>query len=242
MPIDDSTLRRALDALAAADLPHGDLEGSLREVVQSTCVIFEAAGAGIMLIDDGQVLHYVGATDARSAALEAAQQEIGEGPCVDSLIHDTIVHTSDLATDPRWPTVSQALGGLGIHAILGVPIHIGGATVGSLNTYRDEPAPWDDSEIAAISAHARIIEELLGTALLAREQSTIATQLRHALESRVTIERAVGVVMAQSRVDPVRAFNELRMRARAERRRVVEVAHEVLDQPDYEPLEPAPGS
>mgnify|MGYP006173576457 CR=1 FL=1 len=46
------------------DLPHGDLEGSLREVVRSTCVIFEAAGAGIMLIDDGQVLHYVGATDA----------------------------------------------------------------------------------------------------------------------------------------------------------------------------------
>ena len=68
----------------------------------STRVIFDAAGAGIMLIDDGQVLHYVAATDARAAALEAAQEEAGQGPCVDSLINDEIVHTDDLLSDPRW--------------------------------------------------------------------------------------------------------------------------------------------
>jgi GAF domain-containing protein len=235
MRIDDETLQRALAALAAADLRQGELEASLREVVGSTRVIFDAAGAGIMLIDDGQVMHYVAATDARSAALEAAQEETGEGPCVDSLINDTIVHTADLATDPRWPTVSEALGGLGIHAILGVPIRIGGAAVGSLNTYRDHPGEWDGSEITAIAAHGRIIEEVLTSALLAREQHTIVTQLRHALDSRVTIERAVGVVMARRGLDPVKAFNELRLRARSERRRVIEVAQEVLDSPDFRP-------
>jgi GAF domain-containing protein len=228
MRIDQDTLRRALDTLAAADLTKGDLEGSLREIVGSTRTIFGAAGAGIMLIDDGQVLHYVAATDARSAALEAAQEEIGEGPCVDSLIHDQIVHTSDLLTDPRWPTISEALGGLDIHAILGVPIRIGGGAVGSLNTYRDHPGDWDDSEIAAISALARLVEELLALAIAARQQDTIVSQLRHALDSRVTIERAVGIVMALRRVDAVGAFNELRQRARSERRRVVEVAEELI--------------
>lgn len=235
MRIDDATLHRALDALTATDLPRGDLEASLREVVGATRVIFDAAGAGIMLIDDGQVLHYVAATDARAAALEAAQEESGQGPCVDSLINDEIVHTDDLATDPRWPTVSEALGGLGIHAILGVPIHIGGTAVGSLNTYRDSPGEWDESEISAIKAHGRIVEELLGVAILARERHTIAEQLRHALESRVMIERAVGVVMAKRHLDPVHAFNELRTRARSERRRVIDVAHEVLGSAEFQP-------
>ena len=239
MRIDDATLHRALETLTAADLPHADLEASLREVVGSTRIIFDAAGAGIMLIDEGQVLHYVAATDARAAALEAAQEEAGEGPCVDSLINDVVVHTADLATDPRWPTISEALGGLGIHAVLGVPIRIGGGAVGSLNTYRDRPGEWDDSEIAAISAHGRIVEELLGVAILARERHTIANQLRHALESRVTIERAVGVVMARNSIDPVRAFNELRAQARSERRRVIDIAHELLGGAEFQPNEPA---
>ena len=47
-----------------------------------------------MLIDDQQALHYVGATDGRAAALEAAQEESGEGPGIDSLVNDTLVFTS----------------------------------------------------------------------------------------------------------------------------------------------------
>lgn len=228
MPIDEARLRKSLEALSGN--LQGDLEATLREVARSTCVIFDAAGAGVMLIDDNQVLHYVGATDPRSAALEAAQEEAGEGPCVDSLIHDVVVMTSDIATDPRWPVVSEAVGGLGIHAVLGVPIHIGGSTVGSLNTYRDRAGEWHNSEVAAIQAHARVIEELLGTAILAREKHTIAEQLRHALESRVVIERAVGVVMARRGIDAVGAFNELRLEARSQRRRVVDVAQSLIDE------------
>lgn len=229
MPIDDSRLQSSLVQLRSADLTSGELEASLRVVVTATQQIFDADGAGLMIIDDQEALHHVGATDARSAAFEAAQEECGEGPCVDSLVLDVVVSTDDLGADPRWPQLQEMIGGLGIGAMLGVPIHIGGSTIGSLNVFRTRPGGWDDSEVSAIGAHARVIEETLGAAMLAHGNSRLVDQLTHALENRVSIERAVGIVMARRDLDPTRAFNHLRLRARNERRTLREVADEVVD-------------
>ena len=240
MRIDQERVQASVERLRAADLRSGELEASLREVIAATQEIFGADGAGLMLLDDQEALHYVGATDGRSAAFEPAQEECGEGPCVDSLVHDQVVSSNDLGADERWPKLRAAVSGIGVRSMLGVPIHLGGPTVGSLNVLRAEPTPWDDSEIAAIRAHGRVIEELLGAAVLARQQHTIVGQLTEALENRVTIERAVGVLMARKGLDPTGAFNELRRSARSTRRRVQEGAAEVLADPSFAPPEPPP--
>ena len=240
MGIDQEQVRASIERLHGTDLRGGELEASLRLVIAATQEIFGADGAGLMLLDDQDALHYVGATDGRSAAFEAAQEECGEGPCVDSLVHDRVVSSVDLEADERWPKLQAAVGGLGIRSMLGVPIHLGGPTIGSLNVFRAEPAPWDDSEIAAIRAHGRVIEEVLGAAVLARQRSTIVDQLTEALENRVTFERAVGVLMAQKGLDPTGAVNELRQTARSARRRVQEVAAELLADPAFAPPEPPP--
>jgi GAF domain-containing protein len=237
--IEQGRVEASVERLHTADLRSGELDASLREVIAATQEIFGADGAGLMLLDDQDALHYVGATDGRSAAFEAAQEECGEGPCVDSLVHDRVVSSPDLEADDRWPTLQALVGGVGIRAMLGVPIHLGGPAVGSLNVFRLEPSPWDDSEIAAIAAHGRVIEELLAAAMLARSRHTIVQQLTQALESRVTIERAVGVLMARKGLDPTGAFNELRRSARSARRRVQDVAEELLADPAFSP--PAQG-
>jgi GAF domain-containing protein len=225
---DSASVRESIAALRRSDLLSGELLASLHAVVDATRVVFGADGAGVMLLDDQQALHYVGATDGRAAAFEAAQEETGEGPCVDSLLYDMTVSTVDLATDPRWPQLTKQIGGLGVRGILGVPLHLGATTVGSLNAYYVAAHDWGDDHLAAMSAHARVVEELLGTAVLAQQRSVIVDQLNRALENRVTIERAIGVIMATSDLDPVRAFNELRRAARTQRRRVAELADEVL--------------
>lgn len=240
MGIDQEQVQASVERLHEADLRSGELDAALRQVIAATREIFGADGAGLMLLDDQDALHYVGATDGRSAAFEAAQEESGEGPCVDSLVHDRVVSSVDLENDHRWPKLRSAVGGLGIRAMLGVPIHLGGPTVGSLNVFRAEPAPWDDSEIDAIAAHGRVVEELLGAAMLARQRHAIVAQLTEALENRVTIERAVGVLMARKSLDPTGAFNELRQAARSARRRVQDVAAELLEDPSFAPPEPPP--
>ena len=226
--VDPSRSARSIEQLRHADLTAGEVEASLRAVAEATATIFEADGAGVMLLDDQQALHYVGATGGRAAALEAAQEETGEGPCVDSLMHDVSVHTDDLLNDARWPHLRSQIGDLGIRAILGVPLRLGLSPIGSLNVYRREPWPWQAEDVRAIEAHGRIVEEVLGTAMLARRHSTIVDQLTSALRNRVGIERAIGIAMAELQVDPVKAFNELRNEARRRRIKVAELADEVL--------------
>jgi transcriptional regulator with GAF, ATPase, and Fis domain len=226
--IDPSATAASIEQLRQADLTAGEVEASLRAVVTATCTIFGADGAGVMLLDDEQSLHYVGATGGRAAALEAAQEETGEGPCVDSLMHGTTVHTDDLLNDARWPQLRSQIGELGIRAVLGVPLHVGLSPVGSLNVYRHQACEWRSGDVQAIEAHGKVVEEVLGTALLAQRHSTIVDQLTSALRNRIPIERAIGVVMAQSGLDAVKAFNELRAEARARRIKVAALAEEVL--------------
>jgi hypothetical protein len=107
--------------------------------------------------------------------------------------------------------------------------------IGSLNVYHFEPREWEDDDVRAIEAHGRILEELLGTAMLARKSTTIVDQLTSALRHRVVIERAVGVVMATEGLDPVRAFNHIRREARSSRRRVADLAADILAERRFSP-------
>lgn len=231
---DPSAVARSIAELRASDLLGGELRAAVHAIVEATSSAFGADGGGVMLVDDQQALHYVGATDGRAAAMEAAQEETGEGPCVDSLVNDEIVSADDLTSDPRWPQLREQVGPLGVRAILGVPLRIGGTAIGSLNVYRFSAGPWESSDLDAIIAFGRVVEELLGTAVLAQQRNAIVDQLTAALQSRVTIERAVGVVMATLDLDPVHAFDVLRRAARARRRRVADVAAEIVAARRYE--------
>jgi GAF domain-containing protein len=233
MAIHPDELKATISDLDVDLLAEGDVESSLREVVSAALVLFSAAGAGLMLVDDSEALHYVAATDARAAALEAAQEESGEGPCVDSLINDVLVQCDDLSNDERWPTVRETIHPLGVRAILGVPVRIGGSAVGSFNTYHDHAHTWDDTEIVAVTAFGKVIEQLLAQALLAAKRNDIVEQLEYALRNRVDIERAVGVMMARDGLNPVKAFDTLRRRARDERKKVADLAREILSDPSF---------
>jgi AmiR/NasT family two-component response regulator len=115
-------------------------------------------------------------------------------------------------------------------AVLGVPVRAGGAAVGSLDAYYDAVHGWDTSEIDALQQFATVVDAAVGNALLAHQRGELVEHLQYALDNRVTIERAVGLVMGRAGdVDAVAAFNRLRTIARRERRRVADVAADVLN-------------
>jgi GAF domain-containing protein len=227
--IDPQALSSSLDALRGLVRDGGELRSALTNVTDAVAGLFPVGGAGLMLIDDGQVLRYLAATDPASAALEAAQEELGHGPCVDSLVHNVLVTTSDVLTDERWPALGERLETAGVRAVLGVPVELAGGPVGSLNVYRQEPYEWDESECAALQAFAGVVNSLMGSAVQAHEQSAVVAQLQHALDSRVQIERAVGLLMGREGIDAVDAFARLRSTARNRRIKVVAVAAELLE-------------
>lgn len=216
---------RELEGLNSGETP---LLVSLHQALQSAASLFHVTGAGVMFLDDGQLLQYAAASDGHGRELEQAQTRAGKGPCVQSLVTDDVVKTEDVTTDERWPELHAELRQTRVRAVVGVPIRVGGTVAGSLDAYSDKPHRWEDREVDGLRAYAALIERLLLTAMRAQRHERTVEQLQHALEHRVVIERAVGVLMERHGLEAVAAFERLRSAARNSRRRAADIAAEVV--------------
>ena len=196
--VDPQKLAASLHRLGESS---GDEIGAAIDRAVTACVdLFGVDGSGLMVADEQNNLRYVASSDGPGKVLEQVQTETGEGPCVDTFVHGRSVHTADIAVDDRWPACREVIAGQGVRSVLGVPVQLGGVTVGSLDVYRDHPHEWDDSEQEALARYAEVVEATLSAALAAHDATELARQLQYALDNRVLIERAVGFVMASADV------------------------------------------
>ncbi len=226
MSLDPRALSASLRRLSTSG--DQDLQEALDSVVTACADVFGVTGAGLMVADEQNTLRYVSASDGPGRILEKTQTDRGEGPCVDAYVHTRVIVTDDLARDARWPETRDALVEHGIGAVLGIPIRLGGVVVGSLDVYHDGPHEWHDAEIAALTRYGDVVQATLQTALTAHRAGELAEQLQYALDYRVIIERGVGYLMAAKGLDAVAAFDLLRRSARSSRRKIGDVAHDVL--------------
>jgi GAF domain-containing protein len=224
--IDEEALQSSLRRLRQAAFD-ADVAGVLERAVDAVHRVLGCCGAGIMFITEHGYLSYVAATDEAGRRLEQAQAAAGQGPCYDSYVYGVDVVSGDLRADGRWPDLPAHLPPE-VRAVAGIPVMLAGSAVGTLNVYQDQPARWDESDVRALRAYSDLIAEVVRAALSARDHSVLADQLRYALDYRVVIERAVGYLMGSRGLDAVTAFDVLRKRARDSRRRVADVAAEVL--------------
>ena len=224
--IDEEALRSSLQRLRQAAFD-ADVVAVLTRTVNAVNEVFSYSGAGIMFITESGHLAYVAASDEDGRQLEEAQAAAGQGPCYDSYVYAREIVTSDLRTDDRWPALTTQLPAQ-VRAVAGIPLLLSGSPVGTLNVYYDQPAQWDDSDIQALRGYSGLIAEILATALAAQDRGTVAEQLQYALDYRVVIERAIGYLMGAHGLAATTAFNLLRKQARDSRRRVADVAAEVL--------------
>lgn len=229
MHIETHAVECAVEQLRRRQAESGiTLEQAMEQLTESVISMFGLTGAGLMLVDDDQLLRSVLATDDLGWVLENAQEKAGEGPCVDAVVHGAIVSTADVVEDGRWPALAPLLVESPIRGVLGVPIRLAGATVGALNVYVDEPHEWDESDRHALTTFGMLLESLLSTSLFAEQRAAVVRQLQEALDSRIVIERCVGLLMGRDGIGAVAAFNALRDLARPSRRKVHEIAGEIL--------------
>jgi GAF domain-containing protein len=239
MHIDTAALKDSLEQIRSAPR-ETDLVASMERIIAAVNLLFDYDGAGVMFVDDGGDLRYIASSDETGRKLEEAQLAAGQGPCVDTYLHDRVVTSKDVHSDLRWPGLSQHLD-QGIQAVAGAPIHLGGGPVGTLNVYRSIAQEWDASDTSALTAYTALVGEILAAALAARDHSVLAGQLQYALDYRVIIERAIGFLMGRDGLDANEAFQRLRTEARGQRRRVADLAAELLGDPTTPPAPPADG-
>jgi GAF domain-containing protein len=229
MAVSAEGLERALTQLADLRTSPTTVEAALRRIVESADALFQVDGSALMLVDRDQALRNLAVSHLRAQALEELQAEHGEGPCVDAYDDKQPVWTDDLVREERWPAFSPAAAGRGLAAVLASPIPYSNEAVGVIAVFAAEPHAWTDAEREAIVAFTDLAAMLILNAMEASERGRLAVELQGALDSRVVIEQAKGVLVGRHGVTPRQAFERLRGMARDQRRRLAQVAAEVVD-------------
>lgn len=228
--VDHGALRRVMSDYAAA-LVDGDYDVTevLYQLSDQCVTVLDLAGAGVSLRNADGELEFVTATDGRASRMETEQVGLGDGPCFHAFRTGRVIAVADLETDDRWPEHHRIATAVGYRGVAGVPMPVGRSPIGALNLYDSEPRDWstEDVEVAGLLANMAAGYVLMARSLA--DSRTLTEQLQHALDSRVVVEQAKGMLAARLGLDVNEAFERLRGHARATRQRVRDVARAVVE-------------
>jgi transcriptional regulator with GAF, ATPase, and Fis domain len=207
-----------------------DLIDFLHLLTVRSVSLLDVSAAGLLLTDQRDTLRLVAASTEQTRLLELFQLETYEGPCVDCFTTGRPVVVADLAVAvDRWPAfVPRALetGFASVHAL---PMRLRTDVVGALNLFGNRPGALTQNIVQLGQALADVATVGLLQARTIRRREILAEQLQTALNSRVIIEQAKGVLAERHNVDMAEAFALLRTSARSRNRRLSDLAREIVD-------------
>jgi GAF domain-containing protein len=204
------------------------LAGTLHEIIAAAVPLLRADGVGLMLADRQGALRWVTATNEAEQAFEQAERDLGEGPCIDAYTGGRVIWTSDLRSDPRWPRLGPAARTNQVRGVLSAPVVLDDQPIGTCNALTTTARDWTEADAGAVAAFAVVLGRLIGSITDARHMAELTAQLQLALNARVLVEQAKGVLMEREGVDAERAFELLRRRARSSERKLTDVARELI--------------
>jgi GAF domain-containing protein len=147
--------------------------------------------------------------------LELFQIQADEGPCVDCYKNgQAIINHSLSDPDKRWPLFSPRAIAQGFHSVHCLPMRLRGSTIGALNFFRTEQGPLDSEDVVLAQGLADVATIAILQHRTSMDAKTLNDQLSHALNSRIIIEQAKGIVSQATNSDMDQAFDRLRVHAR----------------------------
>jgi GAF domain-containing protein len=203
----------------------------LLHMLTSRCKeLLGAAATGLLLADSEGRLQVTVASDEGARLLDLFQLQNDEGPCLECFQTGQPVGAQPLElAESRWPAFAPAALEQGYTSVLALPLRLRGHVIGALNVFGDEhDEPTSDAFVPIAQALADAATIAILQDRLARDQTVLADQLQIALSSRVVIEQAKGALANQLDIDTGQAFELLRRRSRTTRRRLVDVAEELV--------------
>jgi ANTAR domain/GAF domain len=186
--------------------------------------------AGLMLTDQRGSLRVVASSSEQARLVELFQLQHDQGPCLECFQTGLPVSEADLAAaGPRWPAFAPAALGAGFAAVQALPMRLRDDVIGAMNLFMKTPGQLDETGLRVGQALADVATIGLLQERNFRHQEVLAEQLQGALNSRVAIEQAKGMLAERLHLDMERAFELLRGQARAQNRRLAALAVAVAD-------------
>ncbi len=195
------------------------------------CVeLVDVSEAGIMLADADGTLRYIASSSERMRLVELFELQQDQGPCLDAYHEGVPVMCGTvLDANMRWPRFATQFRDAGFASVSALPMRLRTEVIGALNLFSSTPGALGSEDqmvaqaLADIATIAILHQRALGDAHI------VTSQLQSALESRIVIEQAKGIVAEHAHVSIDAAFTLLRGFARSHNRLLRETAHAIID-------------
>ncbi len=228
MPRED-LLGQTFVQLADSLVDHFDIIDLLTLLVDRSIALLDVHAAGILLADADGNLRVMAASSEQVRLLELFQLQNDEGPCLEAFSSGHLVIETDLHEAlERWPRFTPYAVGAGFDSVYAVPLRLRSQVIGALNLFRTTVEPMSAADLSLAQALGDVASIAILQNQAAREGRVLAGQLQHALDSRVAIEQAKGMIAERAQVDMEQAFELLRRHARAGNRLLTDLAKELV--------------
>ncbi len=197
------------------------------------CVeLLDVEAAGVILTDGTGGLSVAAASSERTRLLEVFAVAIDAGPCVECINTGQAVISEDLTTPAareHWPRYAPGALDAGFRSTHALPMRLRDEVIGVLTLLHTDrhTLTESDARLGQALADAATIGLLHERAV--HQAWTVQEQLQGALNSRIIIEQAKGVLAAQGNISPDDAFTILRSHARSHGLRLTELARDVTE-------------
>lgn len=184
----------------------------LGRVCPAATTLFEAAGAGLAVMNNGEF----GSMWMHGSAAEVGedlQMMLGEGPGRDAFVTGSLIEEGHLSSSTRWVAFSRRMSDSGVESVASFPLRLGAATFGALTVYRDSPDVFSGPETADGYVLADVAAYLILGAQAAVTTDAMITEMEGGFARLVPIHQATGILMVQLGVDVNEALVRLRARA-----------------------------
>lgn len=202
-----------------------DVVDVLHRLVEHSVELLDAAAAGLLLTDQRGSLQVMASSTEEVRLLELFQLQTNEGPCLDAYRTGEPIFVDDLVgAARRWPSFAPQAHERGFASVHAVPLRLRGEVIGALNLFGHHTGrlPAADLRVAQALADTATIGILQERAI--RRGEVLTEQLQTALNNRVVIEQAKGVLAHAGDVDMDQTFAMLRGYSRDHATRLSDIA------------------
>jgi transcriptional regulator with GAF, ATPase, and Fis domain len=206
-----------------------DVVDLLQMLVDSCRDLLGSSAAGILLADDGGDLELVASTSESIRLVEVMQLSAEAGPCIQAYFSGEAAILADIdKSPPEWSRFRASALEQGYLAVVALPLKLRETTIGTLNLFQDTVGLMSDEDITAAQAFADVATIGILHERSLRESNVVKQQLQNALNSRILIEQAKGVIAHSRTVSMDDAFRLLRTYARSNQMGIADVAADVV--------------
>jgi GAF domain-containing protein len=240
----EAVLARTLVELADTLVDHFDVVELLTLLTDRCVEVLDVSAAGLMLVAPEGDLRVVASSSEEMRLVELFELQSDEGPCPDCYRTGEAVLNQNLVTDNgRWPRFGPVALEAGFKSVHAVPMRLRGVIIGALNLFRAEEGALKKADVVAAQALADVATIAILQHRAVIQIHLVNEQVNYALNNRIMIEQAKGVLAERAGFDMEQAFSWLRSHARNHNLLLVDVAQSVMagtvapDPPSLEELQ-----